>query len=277
MRQLTFGYLTLSDCTQIEIIDVAKASGFNSLGLRVEGRRNGDGYPFTIVGDAAKLREVKSRLASTGLRLSNVNGKYLEAHTTTDDIKGLVDAAAELGCPFILANGYDDDEKRTTDNLAKMCELAQKAGNIRIAVEFVPYQSINSLKMAYEMVKRTGMENAGLVPDPLHISRSGGSPTDFSGLDLSRVFYAQICDAPAQRPDSLDGCLKEARTGRMYPGEGGLPLFDYLDAIPADCELEIEVANAADQKLPPLERGKKVAAAFHKFMDAYEAHRKSRN
>jgi sugar phosphate isomerase/epimerase len=275
MRQLTFGYLTLSDCPQTEIIDVAKASGFNSLGLRVEGRRTGDGYPFTAVGNAAKLREIRARLASTGMRLSNVNGKYLEAHTTTDDIKGLVDAAAELGCPFILANGYDEDEKRTTDNLAKMCELAQAAGGMRVAVEFVPYQSINSLKMGYDMVKRTGMENAGLVPDPLHLSRSGGSPADFSGLDLSRVFYAQICDAPAKRPPTLEGCLNEARTGRLYPGEGGLPLFAYLDAIPADCELEIEVANAADQKLPPIERGQKVAAAFRKFMAAYEAHRKN--
>lgn len=274
MRQLTFGYLTLSECPQLEIIDVAKASGFNSLGLRVEGRRTGDDYPFAVVGDPAKLRAVKERLAATGMRLSNVNGKYLEPHTTVDDIKGLVDAAAELGCPFILANGYDDDESRTTDNLAKMCELAQEAGGIRIAIEFVPYQSINGLKMAYDMAKRTGMDNAGLVPDPLHLSRSGGSPADFAGLDLSRVFYAQVCDAPAKRPDTIDGCLNEARTGRMYPGEGGLPLFDYLDAMPGDCELEIEVANAVDRKLPPLERGKKVAAAFQKFMSAYEAHRK---
>ena len=274
MRQLTFGYLTLSDCPQTEIIDVAKASGFDSLGLRVEARRPGDGYPFTVVGNPSKLRDIKARLASTGMRLSNVNGKYLEPYTTIDDIKGLVDTAAELGCRHILANGYDDDEKRTTDNLAKLCELAQAAGKINIAVEFVPYQKISNLKQAYDMVKRTGMSNAGLVPDPLHLSRSGGRPADFSGLDLSRVFYAQICDAPGQRPPTLDGCLTEARTGRLYPGEGGLPLFEYLDAMPADCELEIEVANAADQKLPPMERGKKVAAAFRKFMDAYEAHRK---
>lgn len=265
MRQLTFGYLTLAECPQLQIIDAAAAAGFDSVGLRVEERRNGDAYGHRVVGNQLAIREIQQRLKSTGMRLSNVCGRYLVPETTHADIKGLVDTGAELGCSYVLANGFDPDESRTIDNLAQMCAFAKSAG-IRVAVEFVPYQRIRSLKEAYRMILATGADNAGLVPDPLHLSRSGESPKDFDEIDPGRIFYAQICDAPAQRPATLDDCLLEARTGRLYPGEGGLPLVDYVRAMPPGCEIEVEVANAIDKNLPPVERATKVGNALRLFI-----------
>jgi sugar phosphate isomerase/epimerase len=266
VRPLTFGYLTLAECAQPDIVDAAAAAGFRSLGLRVEERRAGEPYAHRVVGDAARLRAIRDRLAATGLRLSNVCGRYLVPETAPDDLRALVDTGAELGCSNILANGYDPDPVRTRDNLARLCEFARAAG-IGIAIEFVPYQRIRNLDEAYALVKSIGADNLGLVPDPLHLDRSGGSPAQLADVPRDRIFYAQICDAPRGRPATLDGCLAEARTGRLYPGEGGLPLREYVAALPAECEIEIEVANAADKALPPAQRARKVADALARFLD----------
>jgi sugar phosphate isomerase/epimerase len=265
MRHLTFGYLTLAECPQTEIVEAAASAGFTSVGLRVEERRAGDGYPHRVVGNATRIREIKRALDACGMSLSNVCGRYLEAATRDDDLRAIADTAAELGCRYILTNGYDDDEQRTIDNLARLATFAAPAG-VKVAVEFVPYQRIRNLEEAYRMVTATGSANAGLVPDPLHLSRSGGHPRDLAKVPPERLFYAQICDAPAMRPPTLEGCLAEARTGRLYPGEGGLPLADYVRALPADCEIEVEVANAAHEAMAPRARAAEVGSALRRFM-----------
>lgn len=266
MRMLTFGYLTLGECTPATIVDAAAEAGFRSVGLRVEARRRQEEFAHRAVRNPSAMRAIKRRLAATGVSVSNVCGGYLVPDTTSDAIEALVDTGAELGCRYILANGDDPDESRTIANLACMCEFATSAG-IKIAVEFVPYQVISSLGQAYRMVQATGYANAGLLPDPLHLSRSGGTPADLAAIDPARIFYAQICDAPAQKPATLEGCLQEARTGRLYPGQGGLPLVEYVRALPDECEIEVEVANAADLSLTPTERARKVGDALRAFMD----------
>lgn len=269
MRTLTFGYLTLWDQPQVTLIEAAAAAGFSSVGLRIEPRRKGEAYPFQVVGNESVIRSIRSALANTGTQLSNVCGMYLEPHTTTDDINGLVDTAHALGARSILANAVDDDEERTVGLLAQMANLAELAG-IRIAVEFTPYHTISSIQSAARIVERVDRQNVGLLPDALHLFRSGGSASDLASQPRERIFYAQICDASPVVPRSIEGRIAEARGGRLYPGEGGLPLVDFVSALPPECEIEIEVPHPRDNLLSARERAKRVYSSLMSFIEAVE-------
>ena len=48
--------------------------------------------------------------------------------------------------------------------------------------------------------------------------------------------------------------LREARTGRLLPGTGVLPLAELVAALPADVPLAIEAPCRATADLPALER-----------------------
>ena len=60
--------------------------------------------------------------------------------------------------------------------------------------------------------------------------------------------------------------MEESRGGRLFPGEGGLPLREFVDALPPDCEIEVEVASAAHEALSPPERATRIGAALELFM-----------
>ena len=59
------------------------------------------------------------------------------------------------------------------------------------------------------------------------------------------LHYVQLCDGPFQPilPDSTVA-LTEARTGRLFPGDGELPLAELLGALPAGASLAVEAPVA---------------------------------
>ena len=274
MGTLTLGYLTCFGASQVEFVEAAAAARFDAVGLRVEARRAGDTFAHSIVGNPQRLREVRQRLADLGVALSNVIGRSLETDTTDDELRRLVDAAATLGSRQLLVNGHDDDESRLVANLAELAAHAREAG-MKVGVEFVPFHSIRSLPQALRLVTATGADNAGIVFDPLHLSRSGGLAQDVAAIPASLIGWAQLCDAPAAVPSTLELRLAESRGGRLYPGEGGLPLHEFLDVLPPGCEIEVEVASTADEALSARQRAAKVRDALDRFLAAHAAAKRS--
>src|SRR5205085_3511516 len=133
---------------------------------------------------------------------------------------------------------------------------ARKA-NIGITVEFMPYSQVRDLSSALRLLDRAGAPNAGVCLDVLHLHRSGGSVADLAHIDRRRIALVQLCDAQRRElPMSDAELMAEARTGRLPAGEGELPLFDFLDALPEDVEIEYELAPASRAALSPLEKAR---------------------
>jgi sugar phosphate isomerase/epimerase len=103
----------------------------------------------------------------------------------------------------------------------------------------------------------SGRTNASVLIDALHFSRSGGVPSDIAGIDGSLLRYAQICDAAAIIPGERSDLIREARSGRLLPGEGALPLRELVAVLPATIPLSIEAPVRATAGLPPLERARR--------------------
>ena len=50
---------------------------------------------------------------------------------------------------------------------------------------------------------------------------------------------AQLCDAVAERPSSNEAIIQEARSDRLLPGRGTLPLCDLLDVLPTETVVSV--------------------------------------
>ena len=266
IKPLTLGWLTLFDVAPADVVTAAAAGGFDSVGLRITGRKLNDS-DFPVVGHPANIREIHRRLAFNGIRLSNTSIYHLCPDITLDHVKPAIEVSAELGAKTIVVTCMDPDKARWTDFIAQCSEVAAKA-DIRLALEVVPYSEARTLAQGIRIVQKSGAANFGLLIDTLHIARSGGTPANLANIDPKRIAFAQISDAAADKPTDID-LATEARTGRLYPGDGELPLYEYLDALPAKIEIEVETPRLDQSELTFNERAKQAGDATRRFLAEY--------
>ncbi len=270
MPHLTLGWLTLLNTQPPDVLTAAAEAGFRSVSIRITGRKRGDDF-MPIVGNRPVMLDLKRRLKDGGLRLSNTSVYHMSPDVTLDDLRPAIEASAELGAAIMVATCTDPDHARWTQFAARVCEEAGRHG-LKVALEFVPFSQCKTIEAGYAIVKNSGAANFGLLIDPLHLARSGGSPADIAKVDPARIVFVQLCDAVATAPP-FEGLPNEARTGRLYPGDGALPLYDFLDALPAGIEIECEMPRLDYGSLPPAEQARRARAALRAYLDAYCARR----
>ena len=133
-----------------------------------------------------------------------------------------------------------------------------------MCLEFAVYTGVRTLAHAAQIVAKSRRPNASVLVDALHFSRSGGIPAHIGQVDPALFRYAQICDASAEVPAPTDtpALIREARTGRLLPGEGALPLAELVAALPAGVPLAIEAPCRATAELPAVERARRAHRAL---------------
>jgi sugar phosphate isomerase/epimerase len=110
-----------------------------------------------------------------------------------------------------------------------------------------------------------------LLIDALHLSRCGVDLASPAPFDSAAVSYVHLCDGPAARPRDEASLRNEARTGRLLPGEGELPLGSFLAAMPAEARLGLEAPCRAYAHLPVIERGRIAGRVTRDWLAHYEA------
>ena len=266
-RHLTLGYLTL-DAPPVDTISAAAAAGFKSVGIRITGRRLSDPYTH-VVGNPAMIAEIRHRIANSGIRLASVLPYHVYPDVQWSHLQPVVETAAELGAKFIIVISHQPDEARFVDLLARSCEEAKKHG-IAMALEFMRFSQARTLEQAERIVKACGQPNACLVIDALHLARSGGTVAGVARLPPNLVGFFQVCDAMNRAAEpSEQELIAESRTCRLAPGDGELPLFDLLDALPAGIEIEYEVPRPEHAQLPPGQRARIAAGRLESFLAEY--------
>jgi sugar phosphate isomerase/epimerase len=271
-RPISLAYLTVDGAGPVEHVEAAAAGGFDAAGLRILSPTHL--ARDTVVGDAALIREIKRACARTGVRLLDAEVATLTSGADRAGFVPMVETAAELGFAFIQLVSEEPDEARAADQLAVLCDLAAGAG-LRVAIEFMRFRCLRTMEDAVSLLRRAGRPNAGVLIDALHLSRSGGSPAAVSLLPPELCAFVQICDAPAQAPPIHD-LAREARTARLYPGDGDLWLEDLLDALPMDLPISVEVPCLAHAGRSAVERARLAGDATRRFLDGYRARRRGK-
>jgi sugar phosphate isomerase/epimerase len=260
-RPISLAHLTVLDTTPPELVTVAAAAGFRSIGIRLTATASVGIPPYDMLHEGPVLRETMRRLADTGVAVLDTEFLRFEPAHPVGVPEGFLEVSARLGAKNVLVMSAEPEEARTIERFCDLCDRAAQYG-LQVGLEFAIYTGVRTLAQAAGVVTRSGRANASVLVDALHFSRSGGVPAHIRQVQPSLFRYAQICDASADLPAPSDtaSLIREARTGRLLPGEGALPLAELVAALPPGVPLAIEAPCRATAGLPAGERAKR---AYH--------------
>ena len=263
VRTLSLAHLTVLDTTPPELVTVAASAGFRTIGIRLTATPSVGAPPYDCLHEGPMLRETLARLADTGVSVLDTEFLRFEPEHPVGIPAGFLDVSARLGAKHVLVMSAEPEEARTLERFGELCDRAAAYG-LTVGLEFAVYTGVRTLAHAADVVARSKRANASIVIDALHFSRSGGLPAHVAPVDPALLRYAQICDAGPDMPAPTDtpALIREARTGRLLPGEGVLPLKALVAALPAGVPLAIEAPCRATADLPALERARRAYRAL---------------
>lgn len=266
---LSLAFLTVFGCPPVEHVKIAAASGYDMAGLRLIAPHGLD-LAHPIVGNAPLIREIKSAADDLGVSFYDGEVFTLLPETDVESWLPVIETAAEFGMPVMQITCEDPDLSRAGDRLGRIAATAAEH-EMRMAIEFMRWRSTATIQDAARLAAASGRDNVGILLDALHLSRSGGSPADVAALPEGLIQYLQLCDAPALQPSDNAACIVEARTGRMFPGDGGLWLNELMSVLPPDIIISVETPHKGDSALSFAERAEKGMAATRRFLDALQS------
>jgi 4-hydroxyphenylpyruvate dioxygenase len=131
---------------------------------------------------------------------------------------------------------------RAADDFRKLGERAAQRG-LRVGFEALAWgRHVNDHRDAWEIVRRAAHPNIGLILDSFHTLARRIDVGSIRSIPRDRIFIVQLADAPLIEMD----LLYWSRHFRNMPGEGDLPVRDFLKAVAAtgyDDYLSLEIFN----------------------------------
>lgn len=241
----SLAYLTYAPLPPPEAISLAARTGYKAIGLRaLPALAGGDCSP--LIGNAALIRETRERAAAEGVTVFDMEIVRITPAFDIEDLKPFLETCGALGAKAVLVGGDDADEARLIANYAAFCDAAAPYG-LTADLEFMPWSTVRDAKTALRVVTRAGRPNGGILVDSLHAARSRSTPADLAAIPADLLHYAQICDAPAEIPSTVEGLLFTARHARLLPGDGGIALRAQFDALRKPVPVSIELPNDAEK------------------------------
>jgi sugar phosphate isomerase/epimerase len=251
-RPIGLAALTVLELPHEEQIRVAAQAGYSHVGLRLVPVA---GQPYTHTFHPST---VERRLAETGIEVLDVEVFRLTPETRVSDFEAVLEASARLKATELLVHGADPDASRLAGTFGALCDLAARYG-LSANLEPMPWVDVSNVASAMRILDLAARPNGGLLVDAIHFFRAGDTPRALSSVPPRLLRYAQLCDARPGRPAQMEEIIRQARSDRIFPGEGGLDLRGLLRALPAAIPLSLEVP--VSQKLPPLERARRALDA----------------
>ncbi|MBT2249063.1 sugar phosphate isomerase/epimerase [Arthrobacter sp. BHU FT2] len=258
------------DVAPPDLVSHAAAAGFNATGIRVYPGGDDTAWPM-LGGNTPMMRETLRRLDDTGLTVLDVEVLRLRPDKDPAEALHILDAAAELGATYALVNCNDPDRARLTKRVQELCQEADQRG-LKLGIEFMIFSEVTTLEDALGLLKEVDHPALVIVLDALHFQRSGGTPTQLASIPSTILPYAQLCDGPLLPIwPPHDQAIREARTNRLLPGDGEIPLHDILDYLDPTAALSIESPFPASDPRSPAEKAR---AAYQALANTVELARR---
>jgi sugar phosphate isomerase/epimerase len=206
----------------VDVLDAAAAAGFTSMGV--------DLASVAAAGRDARLGELGSAFRDRGLRCSDVAVIVVaaDATATLQSARACVEVAEQLSAPTCVLAVRDVIDWSSLLATSRECASMVEAAGARLAVEFLTYSPIATLEQAMQLCEGIGWARAGLLLDSLHVSRTGTDLASIRALKGGQIQLVQLSDAPSARPADL---VDESRNRRLLPGQGGLDLGAFVEAV----------------------------------------------
>jgi sugar phosphate isomerase/epimerase len=256
MNELGIDRLGLFGMPPVEFAALAADLGCSrvGIGLAPTPGYNPDHHPdWSLRDDPALRREFGAALAERAVRIGMVEGFAL---IPDHDIRGYasdLDLVRELGADRIACVSLDKDLRRTIDGFAVLAEMAGERG-LLVSAEMGSLGPYGQVEQALELVRGVARANFSLLIDAMHFFRLGNTVAQLAAMGPALIGYVQLCDAPLA--NRFETYMEEAMYERMVPGEGELPLREFVRLIPPGVvvSLELPQRSLAEQGLGPRER-----------------------
>jgi sugar phosphate isomerase/epimerase len=258
---------TLRNASFVELCDAAVAGGFTAItAYPTHLRRAREG--------GLTLRELRALLDDRGLAFADLDPllNWMPGDAFASDLDASEDehyeVADALGARSLnVAQAFRPhvDVDAAAAALASVCDRAAQHG-LLITLECLPWAGIPDLATARAIVERADRPNATLMIDTWHVFRGPSTEAQLAALPGARIGSVQINDAPAEPVGSL---LEETTRARLLPGEGAIPLVRWirtLDAIGSRAPIGVEIFSDANDRLPPLEVGRRCGEAARRVL-----------
>ncbi|MGW7691356.1 sugar phosphate isomerase/epimerase family protein [Streptomyces asiaticus] len=167
-------------------------------------------------------REWAGRACRDRARFASLFGAY-----STDECLCL---AGDLGAGLVTLiepYGWPIESEAAVEAFARVCDSAA-AEDLRIQLEFMPFSGIADLRSAWDIVRRAGRANGGLVLDAWHYFRSGHDHELLKSLAPNAIFSVQLSDGPSLPEPNL---WLAAAQDRRLPGAGDFGLTTMLALV----------------------------------------------
>jgi len=250
-REYSLAHLSMIAVPPARLADVAAGAGFEWFSLRLTPSPS-TGVDHGTLGDDAALERLRSEIDGSGARLLDLEVIRMTGPESVAAATPLLEAAQALGARYVIATVEDADPVRRVDTLAAMAQAAAAHGTA-LALEFMVFTACPALVDAVDIVRAAEAPNVVVLPDVLHLTRSGGTTDQLAATDAGLLPYAQVCGAQGAGPVIDPSAARaEAARARLLPDEGDLPVRAFVQALPATTILAVEapLAGQADPQDP---------------------------
>ncbi|QVQ54479.1 sugar phosphate isomerase/epimerase [Spiractinospora alimapuensis] len=208
------GYGISSEVDFGERVRAAAAAGFTGVGLRAEDyvRAGADGYSD----DAMDAVLARHGVALTETEYVTSWGRSVDRdEAQREKERTIFHMARRFGVPHVNTGLLEHLPEE--DIVAALRDLCDRAEELVVAVEFMPYSGIPDLGTAAWVAERCGRENVALIIDAWHWARAESTSADLDVVPPGDVASIQLCDVG---PTPLHPLRTESLHHRWLPGQG---------------------------------------------------------
>ena len=228
--KLSIATVTLSGDLEEKLAAVARA-GFDGVEI----------FDSDFLASDRSPREVAAMVRDSGLEVTALQPfrdfeglPPLLRQKALDRAERKFDVMGELGAPLLLVcSSISPDAEggldRAADDFRLLGERAARRG-LRIGYEALAWgRFIADHRDAWEVVRRAGHPNVGLILDSFHTLARGIGLESIAAIPKEKLFLVQLADAPRLDRDLLSW----SRHFRCMPGQGDLPVVEFMRAVRA--------------------------------------------
>ncbi|ARJ41726.1 xylose isomerase [Pantoea alhagi] len=255
MANPVFLNLVLLEGEPLTLLHAAKQAGFDEVEIWQENVQAAEGGAKAIRAQAQRLNlgftncQVLRDFAGAPLALREEKRQQAQQ---------FFQLAQAIGCRTVQAPACTREDCQAELIDEDLCWLSAGAArhDLRIMYEPMAWSTVdNRLGMAWQRLKRLDLPNVGLVVDLFHIAARGDDASVLEDIPPQRIYEVQLCDmAEAVTPDDMLQLVDSARHHRLLPGDGILPVADFVAALQRKGyrgPVGIEVFNNRLKQQPP--------------------------
>lgn len=242
-HEYSLAHLTAMALPPVALIDVAAKTGYTYVGLRLS-RVTPEEPLYALITDKAEMRATKAKLSETGIKVWDIELARMDPANSAESYFPMLEATAELGARHVICQLPDPDRARAHDRFGTLCDYAKKL-NLTVSLEFPWWTETGNLETATTVLNTVQRSNAGLLIDMLHFFRSNSSLDELKKLPREWFHFAHVCDGPLTIGSDLGSILHEARSDRLFPGDGAFGVKDILACLPDAITYTLEIPGDA--------------------------------